>query len=105
MEDEVYAACRLVDAVVAANVAQMEADSSILDSVAHIILFFLITAEDPDLLKPGLACHVDHGVAKCPCAARDEKLFAFEHVCMRLLCHASSIVKKSAVKPSCTREP
>ena len=85
-EDVVNAVEGITDTAVIAYITDVVLDLVIMVVMAHVILFLLITAEDPNLGDVGSEKPLKHRVAKGTGATGDEDGFVFEHNWSSLLC-------------------
>ena len=75
MENEVHTPGSVQNAVVIPHIANVELELGIGVALAHVILFFLIPAEDTDFFDIGIQEAVENSVAEGAGAAGDEKAF------------------------------
>ena len=77
MEHEVHAMHSLQNAIVVPHIAEVELHCGVLQPTPHVVLLLLIPAEDPDLAKANLGCHVDNGVAKGAGSTGNQKRLSY----------------------------
>lgn len=80
MEDEIHTASRVQNAVVIPHIANVELELGVRIALAHVILFFLIPAEDTDFFDVSIQEAVENGVAEGAGAAGDEKAFILKQM-------------------------
>lgn len=78
MEDVIHATAGIEDALVVAHITDVEFEFGMRVFFSHIILFFLVTAENADFGDVGLQKAAEDCVAEGAGAAADEEGFAFE---------------------------
>ena len=85
MEDKVDAGHHIAQALDVAHIADVELDFIVivrivgLQLMAHVVLLFLVTAENADLADISRQKMLEHGVAKAAGAAGDQQGFIFEN--------------------------